>query len=68
MVDGGKIWHQVCCSRGVDSKTVLMRDTKARAFAPIVRKSDTADALGGTAPAAGEGAFPGPHSTISTFG
>jgi hypothetical protein len=64
----GKSWHQVCCSRAVDAETVLMKDTKARAIAPIVRKSDTPDALGGTAPVAGEGAFPGPHSSISTFG
>jgi hypothetical protein len=52
----------------VDSETVLMKDTKARAIAAIVRKTDTPHALDGTAPVAGEGAFPGPHSTISTFG
>jgi hypothetical protein len=42
---GGEGWHQVCCSRAVDSRNVLMKDTMARAIALIVKKTDTADAL-----------------------
>jgi hypothetical protein len=45
-----------------------MKDTMGRAIGLIVRKSDTADAPVGDTPTAGEGAFPEPHPTLSTFG
>jgi hypothetical protein len=64
----GEGWHQVCYSRAVDSKNVLMKDTMAGAIALIVKKTDTATRWSNMTPVAGEAAFPRPRSAISTFG